>query len=423
MQPRMNGNGQARGQTGRPNIPAKELRGEDLIRHLMDERRPEIEAMFARDADAAASYTRAVGLAVNAYKKLQAESDRPIDEYSTVQAALWAFQRKLDPGTEVYFVPYAGKVTPIVAPQGLINLAFRSGMVLDVQARWVFRKEVEDGNFEHMLGSEEWVKHRKGTNARPIDKNAAWRELAFAYAVINLKGGGRIIEVHDRGDIEYYKSLSKAKGGLWFDWPAEAARKAVLKQALGRAPKQSEVSEILAADAANEASLEIPEDVMQRVMARVGSEMVGDPKVPGAPTERKSDPGASANGNGAGNGQPARETPKFHAKPGDAKAIIMPKAKDAPAVSILDADEKSLSYWEARGRKAFDAGEIVGDYAQRNITQLATIRMVMRQRNMDVVPHPFFDGGLPPADRGDGALSPEEEAAMLPPADGYAHAE
>ena len=51
MQPtKANGNGQQRGQTGRPNITARDLKGEDLIRHLMEERRETIEAMFARVA-------------------------------------------------------------------------------------------------------------------------------------------------------------------------------------------------------------------------------------------------------------------------------------------------------------------------------------------------------------------------------------
>ena len=448
MQPRMNGNGngQARGQTGRPDIQAREKTGEERVGEILEQHKEEITALFATDPNPAAAYMRARALAVSAYRKIQRDADdsaaaqnkqpQRINEESAVAVCLFAMQRKLDPGTDVYLVPYGGKVTPILSPQGVIKLIMRSGYAKAVNARPVFDGEM----FDYMLGSEQWIKHKKN-NARPVAMKdgrgqvaanpAAWEALTHAYCVIDLKDGGQVLEVHDKGDIAYYRSLSPTATSNYSGWakfPAEFARKAVLKQAAKFVPQESEVSILLASDD-SERGIEIPDEFMRAVGARVVNEML-DGNGSGAPAERKSDPGASANGNGngatsgnaSGNGA-ARETPRFHAKPGDAKAIIMPKTKDAPAVSIADADEKSLAYWEARGRKAFDAGEIVGDYAQRNITQLATIRVVMRQRGMEVVPHPFFDGGLPPVDRGDGALSPEEEAAMLPPADSYAHAE
>lgn len=418
MQPRTNGNGQQRGQQGRPDIKAKDERGEALIRSLMAERHDTIKAMFSRDADAEASYTRAVGLAVSAYTKIAAESNVPIDEYSVVQAALWSFQRKLDPGTEVYFVPYGGKVTPIVSPQGLINLAFRSGLVLDCQARWVFRAEVQDGNFDHLLGSEEWVKHKKGSNARPTTKADSWSELEFAYAIINLKGGGRIIEVHDRADIEYYRSLSKAKAGLWFDWPAEAARKAVLKQALGRAPKQSEVSEILVADAAHEASLEIPEDFMRAVEQRIGADVVGAAEVPGAPAAPKSDPGAKSNGNGV---PPAKSGPP---QAGDASKVFMP-GKRGEAPTVADASDDMLADVESKMRRNFDANEWdkpeVAQYKSANITRLATIRAEMKRRGLAHPDHATFGAGLTaPQESNEGALSPEEEERIFAASNGAA---
>lgn len=405
------GNGQQRGQQGRPTVRAE--RGEPLIRQLMEERREEIEAMFARDPDPKASYTRAAGLAVNAYKKLQSESSGAIDEYSTVAAALWSFQRKLDPGTEVYFVPYAGKVTPIVSPQGLINLAYRSGLVIDCQARWVFQDEVTRGFFTHMLGTEEWIKHQKGANARPASKDASWRELAFTYSVIRLKGGGQIIEVHDRGDIEYYRSLSKAKAGLWYDWPAEAARKAVLKQALGRAPKQSEVSEILAADNANEAALEIPADFMANVEARLRGEA---PQAP-AEQQRPAANGAPTKANGATSKPPARsEGPDPFA--GDPAKLYMPGKKgETPTIAVADAAD--LAKWEGRLRTALDDGDMDKpekvQYKTANIRILATIRQRMRAEGMVVASHEYLDGTPAPRqpDPEAGELTREQEEEML----------
>jgi hypothetical protein len=166
---------QQRGQQGRPTVRAE--RGEALIRQLFEERRTEIEGMFARDENPAASYTRAVGLALSTYKIAQASSSDAIQEASVVQAALYAFQRKLDPGTDVYFVPFKGKVTAITSPTGLINVAYRSGMIGSIDARAVFRKEVDAGNFDHELGSTRWVKtkreHARGPWAR-VPTGTSW---------------------------------------------------------------------------------------------------------------------------------------------------------------------------------------------------------------------------------------------------------
>jgi recombinational DNA repair protein RecT len=405
MQPRTNGygNGSAmRGQQGRPDIKATEKRGEALVRQLMEDRREEIVAMFARDEKPEASFTRAVGLAVSAYAKLQAENKqpRPIDEQSAVAAALWAFQRKLDPGTDVYFVPYKGKVTPIVSPQGLINVAFRSGMVLSVDARFVFKAEVDAGNFDHMLGSERWVKHRKGTNARPAAPQQAWKELAYAYAVVEVKGGGQpIIEVLDRADIEYYRSLSPAANnpdGLWGKFPAEAARKAALKQALARAPKQAEVSEILTADAANEESLAVPEELMKAAMARIQAEQDGN--VPAVPPSTPSKP-----------------------EEVDPSKLYIP-GKPGTVPTVADASDGVLADWESKLRRALDAGEFDPggkrhEHRGQYLPVLRAVRMVMRGRRLPHPDHPALGEGWAAPLENTGELTAEQEAELLPASD------
>lgn len=262
------GQGNGRGQQGRPDIEAKPKQGEELIKQLLAERKREIMALFAKDENPEASYVRAVGLCVGAYRKVQADSRDRIDEYSVIATGLWAIQRKLDPGTDVYFVPYKGKVTPIVSPQGVIKLAFRSGFVLSVEARAVFEGE----QFEYALGSECWIRHKKA-NARPRSAREAWEKLTHVYCVVHLKGGGRPQEVLDRADIEYHRSLSPTgtyDSSMWGKFPAEAARKTVLKQALKFVPQESEISEILANDD-TEKGIEIPDEIWDAVQRRQGA--------------------------------------------------------------------------------------------------------------------------------------------------------
>lgn len=417
-----------RGQQGRPTVRAE--RGEALIRQLFEERRAEIEGMFARDENPGASYTRAVGLALSTYKIAQASSNDAIQEASVVQAALYAFQRKLDPGTDVYFVPFKGKVTAITSPTGLINVAYRSGMIGSIDARPVFRKEVEAGNFDHELGSTRWVKHKKGACARPMGADANWRELAFAYAVVDIKGATQpTIEVLDKAEIEYYRSLSPSANsaqGLWGKFPAEAARKAALKQALGRVPKQSEVSEILAYEAAAESESDA-------AVARI-TEMVDLPQEPEAVTQPQPTPGApsakqQSKAPAEKSAQPTTESPDPFA--GDPRALFMP-GKKGEAPKIADADPADLVKWEGRMRTDLDSGVMDKPekvkYKANDVRQLATIRKQMRALDLVVTPHAYLDGTPQPARQPDpeaGELTPEQEEELLAansndPADAFA---
>jgi len=229
-------------------------------------------------------YERACALSIGAYRKIQKDADdlaasqnkqpQRINEESTVANCLAAMQRKLDPGTDVYFVPFSGKVTSILSPEGVIKLLFRTGLVKSVNARYVFHGE----EFDYELGSKQWVKHKKNNVRPPAVKSRGqvaenvpeWNALAYAYAIIDLKDGGQTIEVLDKADIAYFRSLSptgESQYGGWAKFPAAFGRKAALKQAAKFVPKESEVSVILTADDTDR-GLEIPEEIWQAVNAR-----------------------------------------------------------------------------------------------------------------------------------------------------------
>jgi len=436
-----------RGQQGRPDITAKPRLGEDLVRDILKRHEGDIKALFATDKDPEAAYVRASALAVSAYRKIQRDAEESaaaqnktaqrINEEATVAACLWAMQRKLDPGTDVYLVPYGQKVTPILSPQGVIKLIMRSGYVRAVNARAVFQGD----EFDYMLGSEQWVKHKKTGERPPAVKDsrgqvaankAAWDALTHTYCVIDLKDNGRVIEVLNKSDCAYYRSLSPtaqyASSG-WAKFGPEFARKAVVKQAAKFVPQDSEVSVLLASDE-SERGIEIPDEFMRAVGAKVVQEMLGEQGA-AAGNGRKSDPGAAPpNGNGGSSPPAGEDTGAASApQPGDPRAVFMPGKKGAPKITVADAEDKDLAYWEGRGREDFDSGKWQGDaFEQKNITQLVTIRAEMRHRGLEVTPHPAIDpqassparmsGNAQGADsRGDGALSPEDEDRIFGNAD------
>jgi recombinational DNA repair protein RecT len=403
QQGRSGGNGQQqqRGVQGRPDVKAREKFGEERVAEILAEKKNEITALFANDRDPNAMYERACALSIGAYRKIQDDanesaarqnkSPQRIDEVSAVACCIMAMQRKLDPGTDLYLVPYGGKVTAILSPEGVIKLLFRTGMVKAVNARYVFRgsPNPQEGEeyFDYVLGSTNDVKHRKN-NARPraakdnrgqvAENEHEWNALSHAYAIIDLKDGGQTIEVLDKADIAYFRSLSPtgdSKYGGWAKFPAAFGRKAALKQAAKFVPKESEVSIILAADD-TERGIEIPDEIMQAVGARMLREMTGEGNAPNGeavPPETK--PGAG----------PARIP-----QPGNAQALYMPGKSPQP--KIAEADDAALADAEKRGRDGFDNNKWPDQYRERNITQVATIRAEMRRRNLAVPYHPFFDG-------------------------------
>ena len=435
-----------RGQQGRPDITAKPVVGEDKVRAIIKGYEAEILALFATEKEPAAAYKRAEALSVSAYRKMQRDVEEAaysqnkkaphINEEATVAACLWAIQRKLDPGTDVYLVPFGQKVTPILSPQGVIKLIMRSGYVRAVQPP---RAVLDGESFDYQLGSEQWVKHKKANKRLPAKKDdrgqvvanpAAWEQITHVYVVIELKDDGQVIEVLDKADIIYYRSLSPTGHSSYSGWgkfPAEFARKAVLKQAAKWIPQDSEVSVLLASDE-SERGIEIPDEFMRAVGAKVVAEMLAE-QGNGAGNGRKSDPGAAPPAGSTGNGDSAPPANEGSAapQPGDPRSVFMPGKKGAPKVTVADAEDKDLAYWEGRGREDFESGKWQGDaFEQKNITQLVTIRAEMRRRGLEVTPHIVLDPRVPPMapvrqngqaqgpdPRGDGALSPEEEDAIF----------
>ena len=139
-----------------------------------------------------------------------------------------------------------------------------------VTARYVLAND----EFSYELGTDEHVKHKRGVK-RAIKADDIWRDLVAAYCIIETSTGGKVIEVIERGDIEYFRSLSpsgQSKSGLWGKFPVEAARKAVLKQCAKGVPHSSQLAIALGVDA-DERSYEVPDEMLS---AALGGEVPAD---------------------------------------------------------------------------------------------------------------------------------------------------
>jgi phage RecT family recombinase len=389
MQTRTNGgNNQPRGIQGRPDVKARQKFGEERVAEIFEENRAQIVGLLANESDREAAFLRAQALAVAAYRKVQADSDVTIDEQSMCATCIWALRQKLDVGTEVWTVPYKGKITPIVSPDGMITLMMRSGHIASINYSAVY-----DGDeITHVLGTTNKIEHRKtGKRPRAVMKNgrvqenkALWNAIIGSWCVINLKNGGQIVVYFNKDDLEYFRSLSpfgESSESPWAKYGDSMSEIRALKRAAKRAPKSTEVSAILLSSEDSD-GVEIPDEIMKAVGARVIREITGD---------RGSSPGEEPPPATKGSSRPIQLP-----QPGDPSKIYLP-GKRGETPSITNASDEDLLNAEKQGRTNFDADKWPEEWRDRNITQLATIRAELRARNVAVPYHPFFDGEQQPA--------------------------
>jgi len=390
------GNGNGRGVQGRPDIKARETSGEAKIIEIFADNKAQIMGLLATETNAEGGFLRAQSLAVAAYRKAQSDSDTKIDELSMCTCCIWALRQKLDVGTEVWPVPYKGKITPIISPDGMITLIMRSGLVTAVNYSAVYAGD----EFEHILGTTNEIKHRK-TGKRPranmsqgrVQENPAlWDAIVGSWCVIDLKSGGKIVVYFNKDDLAYFRSLSpfgESAASPWAKYGDSMSEIRALKRAAKRAPKSTETSAILLSSEDSD-GIEIPEEIMRAVGARMLGEMTGEVG-PGTPTPAH------------GEAPPETQHSKKPApQPGDPQKISMPGQGQQP--SIWNAEDDALVKAEAYCRGMFEAGKWPENYFAKNATQLATIRQEIRDRNalpdrahlppLPLPPQAWFDAGV-----------------------------
>lgn len=166
---------------------------------------------------------------------------------SFLGAMMQAAQLGVEPNTplgQAYLIPYKNKGTLECQFQlgykGLIDLAYRSGEVKDIQAHEVH----ENDTFEYELGLEPKLKHIPALK----DRGA----VIMYYAIFHTKDGGYGFNVMSVDDVqEHARKYSKAYGSSFSPWKSnfdEMAKKTVLKKCLKYAPIKTEFARSISTD-------------------------------------------------------------------------------------------------------------------------------------------------------------------------------
>lgn len=187
-------------------------------------------------------FTRMVLTAMSTNKDLQLCTPN-----SFLGAMMQAAQLGVEPNTplgQAYLIPYKNKGVLECQFQlgykGMIDLAYRSGEVKDIQAHEVH----ENDTFEYELGLEPKLKHI------PAMKNRG--AVIMYYAIFHTKDGGYGFNVMSVDDVqEHARKYSKAYGSSFSPWKSnfdEMAKKTVLKRCLKYAPIKTEFARNISAD-------------------------------------------------------------------------------------------------------------------------------------------------------------------------------
>lgn len=144
---------------------------------------------------------------------------------------------------QCWYIPYGDQATFQLSYTGLISLARRSGMVLDVYAQVVRRKD----RFDVVYGTERKIVHIP-------DLTDASEDFTAVYAVIKYTNGGTEFAVMTADQVEKRRLKSRnqkgAPSGVWSEWKEEMWKKTALRYLLKTAPLSDEQAAAIATDGA-----------------------------------------------------------------------------------------------------------------------------------------------------------------------------
>lgn len=156
-----------------------------------------------------------------------------------IGALMRAAQRGLEPdGKKAYLVPRYNRHTQRKEVEyqegymGLLELAYKSGLVADINVRLVFTgdkfkfysTETKDNMFHMPMGEDDPKK------------------ITHAWARAKMKGGGNVLVVLPRRKIDQAMEQSAAKGGPWKSHYDEMAKKTALLRLYKQIPNSPEMN-------------------------------------------------------------------------------------------------------------------------------------------------------------------------------------
>lgn len=125
--------------------------------------------------------------------------------------------------------------------EGFVEVVWKTGLVTDVNHNVV----CEGDEFDFEEGDQGFVRHKRSLT------RAADAKVIGAWCVINLKTGGKLIEIVDQVDLEKIANVNASKKGPRGAWAREMHRKAPFRRIVKRLPKTERLSVLIDVDDRN----------------------------------------------------------------------------------------------------------------------------------------------------------------------------
>lgn len=162
------------------------------------------------------------------------------DQVSVVDALTTCAQLGLSPSGRLgsaYLIPFKDKCTLVVGYKGYLDLAYRSGEVMGMQAQVVH----ESDEFEWEEGLEPKLRHVRSAEENP-------GKMTHAYAVATMKNGHKAFVVMLAREVLRIKARSpgaKKAGGPWDTDEAEMWKKTAVRRLLKMLPLSPQKAQAL----------------------------------------------------------------------------------------------------------------------------------------------------------------------------------
>lgn len=162
------------------------------------------------------------------------------DQVSVFDAITTCAQLGLSPSGRLgsaYLIPFKDRCTLVVGYRGYLDLAYRSGEVVGMQAQVVY----EADTFEWEEGLEPILRHKRSEADNPGAMKAV-------YAVAQMKNGYRTFVVMTRREVEAIKARSpgaRQRGGPWDTDPGEMAKKTAIRRLVKLLPLSPQKAQAL----------------------------------------------------------------------------------------------------------------------------------------------------------------------------------
>jgi recombination protein RecT len=140
---------------------------------------------------------------------------------------------------QAYLVPYGNECQLIIGFRGMVELAHRSGKIVNINADIVRLGD----EFEYQNGRNPDLKHKP-----MMDEG---KPITHVYACASLANGGFQFVVMTKQEVDRISSKSKSKN-IWNEHYAEMAKKTAIRRLFKMLPVSAELAKVIALDDASE---------------------------------------------------------------------------------------------------------------------------------------------------------------------------